>query len=105
MEPVEVHDPATISEAIVVWTGWGETSRPARDEKRIAERLGDDSAVALLPLVRILEDEFYESDAHLTAADLIEMGRVASGRFRQMHPELSDDAVKAFEWCYTYDYK
>lgn len=105
MEPVGVHDSAALSEAIVVWTGWGETSRPARDERRFAIRLGDDSAVALLPVVRILEDEFYGSDAHLVAADLVEMGRTAGERFRRMHPELSDDAVKAFEWCYTYDYK
>jgi hypothetical protein len=39
------------------------------------------------------------------AKDLVEMGAIASAQFRQKHPEISDEAIRALAWCYTYDYK
>ncbi|HTP28730.1 MAG TPA: hypothetical protein VMK12_24105 [Anaeromyxobacteraceae bacterium] len=33
------------------------------------------------------------------------MGQAAGERFKRIHPELSEDAVRALSWCYTYDYK
>jgi hypothetical protein len=38
-------------------------------------------------------------------ADLAEVGRVASERFRQLHPEISEAGVEAIAWRYTYDFK
>jgi hypothetical protein len=98
-------DASTVSRAIVVWTGWGETSRPVRTETRLADRIGEEAAISLLPLIRHLEEEFYSSDARFVVADLKEMGDVAAGQFRQAHPELSDEAIRALAWCYTFDYK
>lgn len=94
-----------LSQAIVVWSGWGQTSRPARDETRLVEKYGSDVAADLLPRIRHLEDAFYTSDASFTVADIKEMGDVAADQFRKSHPEISDDAVRALAWCYTYDYK
>ena len=98
-------DASLLSNAIIVWTGWGEASRPARDEARLIEQFGDEQATNLLPLIRELEDEFYASDARFRVEGLKEMGDVAADQFRNAHPELSRDAIKAFAWCYTYDYK
>jgi hypothetical protein len=94
-----------ISRAVVVWTGYGTTSWPQRDDDRLVAAVGSDAALDLLPIVRRLEDEFYESDARHTARDLAEMGNLAAAQFRDRHSELSDAAVAAFAWCYTYDYK
>jgi hypothetical protein len=33
------------------------------------------------------------------------MGDVASREFRALHPEVSDQAIEAFAWCYTFDCK
>ncbi len=93
------------SRAIVVWTGWGPTSWPARNDERVVEQFGPDLAIELLPRIRKLEEEFYESDARFAAADLEEMGNIAAEQFRRAHPELSDEAIQALAWCYTYDYK
>lgn len=105
VEPLSLRDPEAVSEAIVVWTGWGETSSPARDDQRLADQIGNDAAADLLPVVRLLEEEFYGSDAGLLGSDLVEMGHAAGERFKRMYPKLSDDAVNAFTWCYTYDHK
>jgi hypothetical protein len=94
-----------LSDAIVIWTGWRKTQSPARDEQRVVARFGADAAVELMPKIRELEDDFYRSDARFTVEDLKEMGDEAARSFRDRHPEISEDAVQAFAWCYSYDYR
>lgn len=98
-------DASLVSEAIVVWTGWGQNAWPSRDEARLVERFGASTTADLLPRIRELEDDFYASNARFTVSDLGEMGHVAADQFRETHPEISDNAVRALAWCYTYDYK
>ena len=98
-------DGDAVSVAIVVWTGYGQSSWPARDEDRLVSAFGLEHATDLVPLVRRLEDDFFRSDADLTAPDLITMASEASEAFKVLHPDISDEAVAALAWCYTYDYK
>ena len=98
-------DPTVLSTAIIVWTGWGETNSPSRDEARLLDRFGSEVTVELLPTIRQLEDEFYASDARHVVADLKEMGDRAATQFRSKHPEISEEAIQALAWCYTFDYK
>jgi hypothetical protein len=105
VDPVRIQDPLLVSEAIVAWTGWRNHSYPAREAHLITDRLGLVAGAELLPTVLTLTDEFYESDARMTASDLVQMGNEASERFRQLHPELTDEAIEALTWCYTFDYK
>lgn len=94
-----------VAEAIVVWTGKDRLAWPHRDDRRVVDRFGAAAAAGLLPLVRRLYDEFYDSDAHLRAASLSEMAALASADFRKKHPQLSASAIDALAWCYTFDYK
>ncbi|MBK8012202.1 MAG: hypothetical protein IPK13_12710 [Deltaproteobacteria bacterium] len=94
-----------VGEAILVWSGWGRSSWPLRNDEPVAKRFGSEIAATLLPLIRQLEDEFYASDARHTAADLAEMASISSQQFAAKYPELPDDAVRALAWCYTFDYK
>jgi hypothetical protein len=105
MEAITVDDASMISEAIVLWTGKGRTPWPQRDENRVVERFGPDKARDLMPVVRNLEKEFYKSDAEFTVADLAEMMDVASAQFEKLHPELTNEAIEAFAWCYAYSKK
>lgn len=98
-------DPGRLSEAIVIWTGWGDSAWPIRDETRVVDAFGGDLALDLLPAIRRAEEEFYESDARYTVEDLARMGDAAVERFRRAHPEIRDDALRALAWCYTYDFK
>ena len=98
-------DSERLSAAVVVWTGWGETSWPARDEARLVDRFGSEEAAGLMNQIRQLENDFNSSDARFVAADLKAMGDAAAADFRRKHQEISEDAVDALAWCYTYDYK
>jgi hypothetical protein len=100
-----VDSPAVVSEAIVLWTGWGRAPWPHWDESRLVDHFGRDKARELVPVVRRLAAEFYESDARLFAADLVTMGDEAAARFRSLHPDLTEESVEALAWCYTFDYK
>jgi hypothetical protein len=98
-------DPHVISEAIVLWLGNGVTNWPQPDVQRLVGRFGSLASADLLPVVSALADEFYASDAALSVPDLSEATRVAMDRFRALHPELSDMAIEALGWSYSFDCK
>jgi hypothetical protein len=94
-----------ISEAIVVWSGRGQSSWPREDDDLVVREFGNDSAAVLLPAIHRLRDDFYSSDAKDTVADLGLAGRTAAAEFGSRHREITGDAVGALTWCFTYDYK
>jgi hypothetical protein len=98
-------DDATLTEAVVIWTGRGDHPFPARDDERIIARFGDELGLDLIPMVHRLEDDFYRSDARFTVSDLAAMGDKAAADFRARHPEIGEAAVQALAWCYTFDHK
>ena len=98
-------DDHTITRAVVLWTGWGASSRPSRDDARLVAEFGDELGADLVQTVHRLEDEFYRSDARFTEPELSAMGDKAVADFRTLHPELGPDAAEALAWCYTFDYK
>ena len=100
-----VVDSALVSDAVVWWTGWGRKSWPSREDDDVVERFGQDTALDLLPAIKGLESDFYASDARHRARALAEMGEQAAADFRLLHPEVAEDAVQAFAWCYTFDFK
>ena len=55
--------------------------------------------------IRALEDDFYATDARFKAPDLVTMADMAADDFRGKHPEISEQAVEALVWCYTWDSK
>jgi hypothetical protein len=93
-----------VSQAVVVWTGFGRAPSPVRDDALVEQQFGE-LALDLMPLVRTLDDAFYESDARHVAVDDADMARRASADFRAVHPEVPEEAVEALAWCYTYDYR
>jgi hypothetical protein len=95
-------DPARISRALVVWIGKGESAWPDHDDARLIRNFGADDAAELLPALRAIEDEFFESDARDRVADLGEMARAAAAEFRDKHPEIAEDAIDALAWSYSY---
>jgi hypothetical protein len=103
--PPDQPNSAQLSTALIIWTGFGHTPWPQRDEDRLARHIGTDATIELLPQLRKLEDDFYATTAWQTAPDLQAMGHLASEDFRRNHPEISAEAVSALAWCYTWDHK
>lgn len=91
--------------AVQLWTGWRQDMMPNRNDNRVIEYFGEETSTKLLPLIKALANDFYSSDARLVAADLQEMEKLASEQFRQKYPTVPDEIVKAFAWCYTFDFK
>jgi hypothetical protein len=91
-----------ISEAIVIWTGFGRTAWPAREDLEVEQHFGD-VAPALMRSVRSLADAFDQSDARHRAVDLADLARRAAADFRAVHPEISEEAIQALAWCYAFD--
>lgn len=92
-----------LTEAVLLWTGWRREAWPHFDDSSVVNRFGPELAAKLLSVIRILKDEFYSSDASLTAVDLQEMGKMATEQFKNKHPEIPEEIVKALAWCYTFD--
>jgi hypothetical protein len=83
----------------------GQGMWPSRNDKRFVDRFGKDVAAELLPLIKSLEVDFNSSDARFAAANFQEMPKQASEQFKQKYPGIADEIVKAFAWCYTFDFK
>ena len=82
---------AAISEALVIWIGWGYHFYPKHDEARLVEQVGSLRAAELMPTLRALWEEFFDSHARDKVADLAEMADAAAARFRGLHaPGLLD---------------
>jgi hypothetical protein len=92
-------------EAVFIWTGRGQKSWPHRDESALINHFGAEKASKLLSTIKFLQDDFYSSNANLIADNLQEMGKMASEEFRKKHPDIPEEIVQAFVWCYTFDYK
>ena len=91
--------------AIRLWTGYGDLAWPRRDEAAVFREFGEADGKKLLATLKILEDQFYVSEANSTAPDLIEMGVQAAADFRLKYPDAPEAVVDAFTWCYTFDHK
>ena len=102
---METLDAAQISKALIVWLGYGELPWPATSEQRLQDHFGSEVATRLLPTVVSLFEEFYDSDASRFASDLESMAAMASAPFAERHPDLTEEAVAALAWSYTYDFK
>ncbi len=94
-----------LTEAVILWTGWGGSSCPWRYDARVSAKFGPAIAPRLLSTIRALEAEFYASNAALTVGDLREAGREATRQFKEKYPLFPGEIAEAFAWCYTFDWK
>lgn len=98
-------DLASISDAVIIWTGWKTHAWPIRDDDRIISAFGPELGPQIVAEVHALEADFCSSRARLTVSDLVEMGEQAANEFGRRNPKVSEEAVQALKWCYTFDYK
>jgi len=93
-----------LMEALLIWTGYGESMAPRRDNSMVIQRFGPDAA-RWIALIESLVDDFYESKANFEAADMPEMWAMAIADFKAKYPEVPEEITKALAWCYTFDYR
>ena len=105
MDEIRGFDVQILSKAVVLWTGYETAQCPTREDAALEKVFPIDEAAKLLTIVKMLEDDCFKSQAHITARDLSEMKDIAFDDFRRLHPELPKVIADAFAWCYTFDYK
>ncbi len=105
MEEITSVPPNQLAEAIKIWTGWGKSPIPTRDDKRLKESYGTKASEELLQVIKKLENDFYSSNAGVIASNIQEVAKLSSEQFKKKHPALPEEITKIFAWCYTFDYK
>lgn len=94
-----------LSQAIITYLGKGRSSFPRTDEEAVLALEGDTESSALLEKVVALTAEMMSIEIDWSNHTLPEGGdealRVMAGR----HPELTDDALVALRWMFTYNWR
>jgi hypothetical protein len=63
------------------------------------------AAMDLVPRITPIEDEIYASDPDWAAVSYQEAIDRVEAMVRQRHPELDEQAVAAFGWAFSFDWK
>lgn len=93
-----------LSSAVVTHLGKGRSPFPVNDDEAVRELAGSESA-DLLPRVRNLEDEMMAVPIDWSSTSLSDGGDEARRALAERHPELSDGALDALRWMFTYNWR
>jgi hypothetical protein len=91
-----------LKEAVLIWSGYGDSNFPRRDSMMVQRRFGSD-ANKWISTINFLVDDFYETEAERTAEDISEMWSISVADFKSKFPDAPDEITKALAWCYTFD--
>lgn len=93
-----------LSQAIIAYLAKGRSPFPKSDEEAVAAITGDD-ATDMIVRVRSVVEEMMAIEVDWSASTLAEGGRKAQAVMAARHPELSDDALAALYWMFTYNWR
>lgn len=91
-----------INEAIVIYTGYGKSSFPRARGNDLIARFGAEEGGALKDRVLQLFEELQQPAALPEKRSRKSVTEQTMELFRPRHPELSDEAVKALAWTFSF---
>lgn len=94
----------TLSRAVVEYLAKGRSSFPRSDEHAVAALAGDDAG-SMLARVRGIIDEMLAIEIDWSESSLSEGARTARATMASQHPELSDEALDALHWMFSYSWR
>jgi hypothetical protein len=94
-----------VSEAIVLFLGFGRAPSPSRDRDRLFEEFGGVEGTRLDRVVNSLLKEVGAIEVDWSVHSLETAGHFAREEMRRRHPGLSEAALRAIEWKFTYDWR
>lgn len=98
--PGAASDP--INEAIVVYTGYGKSSFPRARGNDVIVRFGIEEGGILKDRILQLFEELQQPAALPEKRSRKSVTEQTMELFRPRHPELSDQAVKALAWTFSF---
>ena len=98
MDPWSNDPDSLLSEALIVWTGYGRSTWPDLDDERVMRRFGASKAAELLPQLRELGLDVFEPDRWVEPNPDVYSCRDTQGPSVR-RPHLTDGALRALLWC------
>lgn len=94
-----------IGKAVVLYLGFGRSPYPRQDQTCLVEEFGTQRAVDLQNRVQTLLREASQISVDWSVHSIVSAGKLASAEIASRHPELSEPALRAIEWKFTYDWR
>ena len=94
-----------LSQAIVVYLGYGSTSYPVADSAKIVEVYGHQKGTALITDVLKLTDEVNQFKIDWSTVSLEMAGKMLRAEIHNRYPFLGDQALDAIVWKFTFDWR
>lgn len=94
-----------LSQALVVYIGKGMTRAPDLDLGRVVSRWGGQMAQAMRPRLDLLLVEMHRLPVDWSQHDLVSGSEAATAMMRERHPELTEAALQALGWKYSFDWR
>jgi hypothetical protein len=92
-----------LSRAVVLGIGFKRATAPSYERARLVAEFGTEQSAKLEPLVLALLKELRALDVDWKTHTLVTAGEWARLEMHRRHPALSDDALRALEWQFTFD--
>ena len=94
-----------LSQAIVVCFGFGVSASPIRDNSKVLEVFGRTKGQELLDQIDHLIKEANQTPVDWTNATLEEAGDLVRSSVNSRYPGLTDRALNAIAWKFTFDWR
>ena len=94
-----------ISEAVVLYLGFGSTSTPGRNRHKLAQRFGVSKGALLESEVASLLDELGRININWSTQSLEAAGEMVYADMHLHHPELTETALRALRWEFTWNWR
>src|ERR1700683_1519678 len=93
-----------LSDAVVSFLGFGSATSPRRDHARLVQKFGASHSATLESQVVSLLEELGKIQVDWSAHTLESAGEIARTDMHARHPDLSDTALRALAWKFTFDW-
>ena len=94
-----------LSNAVILFLGFGSASSPRSDHARLVQEFGTIQGTAIGWQVVALVDEVGKIQVEWSKHSLESAGNMILGEMHARHPDLSDAALRALAWKFTFDWR
>jgi hypothetical protein len=98
-------DMTDLSKAIVLFLQYGSAKSPRADEDRVIAEFGESKGRELLKRVHAIIEEANAIPVDWSKHTLASAGKLVRDEMHRRYPGLSDDALDALAWKFTFDWR
>jgi len=97
--------PSDLSEGIVLYLGFGKERSPCEDSVGLVAEFGKEKASFIENKIVGLINEANSIQINWDVNSLSSAGKEVHELIRRNHPQLSEQALRAIEWKFTFDWR